>query len=480
MEQSAQSFVSGGYQVLHEKYEQSLEKWSNKLGKAKKDINLYRMESMEAKLEGDMFIEDVIDGIQRMELLKRQIDARFNDSGSKVALIAKFEDQMTNLYSNSECAILNRGAIEDLYTAFTAYKSEYASSIALLAAQAQAAEAAIKKHEKEHINRDMYIKKVSNLWQHDLSKQSAELSRTRKKLSGVECEFDSYRSEKEQQVAAMRQELLNLKTEITSIKNSQHSADVIDGSGKNVLNRKLDSEGICRDESTDEETENASSRSDHEYELLAMRKELMSLKKELCAYLSSDVDIKPGDKKNGEFSAGHVDGSSNDIYFQVSSHLTSNKRDRSTPAATNTSNTELAQNEMDLQEIVKKFRNQQKLQSDQLLSLQQQVAGLKEELRFKQSEVKHLQASLTEKNTELKDNQRNMQRTMESLRTQINLMQSNLQTQQQQRSPSPSGPSGSSSVDQHNAESLSKVCRCIPQLVPTRLSRIYLLYHIFH
>lgn len=442
---------------LYEKYEVSLEKWSDKLGKAKKDVNLYRMESMEAKLEGDMFIEDVMDGIQRMEFLKKQIDMRFDDSTSIVSVFSNFQDRITSLCSNDDdCTVLGREDKQDLFAAFTAYLNEHEIAMALLSAQVEAGEAAVKKYEQEERKRDAYIKKVTNIWQKDLSKQTEELFLLRKKMSVVECECDSYRHAKESQVAEMQRELNELKTKITLMKNSQQLVNTSNcKDGVSRLYPKQNGDRSIRDDSTDEETENASYRSDHDYEMQALRGELMVLKREISNYLMSntyytlDCRSTSAARQREECSVG----SSKDTILARGNYLSSNRSDKAFEDSSG-QNISTIHDDMNLSEVIKKFRSQHKLHTDYVLSLQQQVSCLQEEVRFKQSEVTHLQSSLAEKNAELKDNHRNVQRTMESLRAQIDLMQSNLQTQKKSSTPD---EFLAPSQDQHDADSLSRV-----------------------
>ncbi|CAE7700561.1 unnamed protein product, partial [Symbiodinium microadriaticum] len=409
-------------EVLQEQYERSLEKWSSKLGRAKKDVSLCRMETMEARLEGDILLEDVLEGIHRMEALHRHIGKRFTDEGPLLESSAakSFHDMLVNLTASGETSTLTKEDASHLFACYTEFCNDHAAAVAHLAGQVEASESAIRQREREQLKKDAHFKKMTNLWQRDLQKQSAEMTQMRKRLLDAQCEFQAFQAEKEQQVNAMQRVIDALRDNVASYKNTEH----LSSSGDSF---KLN----CGDESTDGETEN-------EQELHALRGELAMLKRELCSLVPSDG-----------YADGGGGGDSREIFFQVSSNLTISKWEHMATSQASRPGGETV--DVDLCDVIQRFRSQQQLHVDQIQSLQQQVVGLKERLRFKVAENDSLRVSLTEKSMELKDNQHHMQATMEALRAQVDRLQSNM-CNQTAASSSPSG----GTPDHHNVDSLSK------------------------
>lgn len=435
---------SVGLEVLQDQYERSLEKWSDKLGQAKKDITLYRIESMEARLDGDLLLEDVLEGIHRMEAMQKHIDNRFEGDEPSFKNLAgeagaELHEALLKLVTHDNDIKL---AKEDAIRMLALYKEqqyEIVSSLSHLSAKVEAAEAAVKLRESEQLKKDLHFKKMTQLWQHDLQKQNTELSQARKLLSMSQCDLQSLRLEGEKRITALQQEVDILREEISLHKNSHESSCQSAKVGPS-------------DESTDGETDNTSSHGhfphDDQREVSSLRRELAALKRDLWSLCTScDGDSYMVEGRGG---------TSQEIFYQVSSNLTpTSKREghgvRQEQSDHSPTSSE-GGDEMDANHLIQRVRSQLKQQVDCIATLQQQVKDTKHALRIKKTEVTSLRHTLLENDMAQKGNQHQMQSFMETLSVQVDKLQSDMVTQ---RGVLPTAPNAA--TEHHNVDSLSRV-----------------------
>ena len=404
-------------EVLQELYERSLEKWCNKLGRAKKDAAFHRMKTMEARLDGDLLLEDVLEGIHRMEAMQKHIDQRFsgngpiyqNSAGAADAVLREALFKLTTLDTDSQ---LSKKDALHLFALFNELQCENAATLARLSGLVEAAEAAVKQRENEQLKKDANFKRMAQLWRHDMQKRNAEVSPTRQNLGDGLAAMEKVRSQAEERVTALQRELEALQQEISVLKScpesSSHSTKT-SGDECSEADAKEQGQELCR-----------------------LRSEMADLKEELYSLFVSCPEEVP------EAGGGRCGGQ--EIFYHMSAHLTSKWEDLD----------ESGVHGLDMRRVMQWVRSQRKLHADQTVSLRQQVEELTESLRAKSTELASVLRRL-----EKKEVSRDLQRPMMGVGTlDVEVQKAQSSQCSQRMAMSYSSPIAS---EHHDVDSLSKV-----------------------